>query len=45
MEIDLNSSMHGNTIMFEFLTFQIQNFQTITDGETTKTKTIDLEKL
>jgi hypothetical protein len=31
--------------MFEFLTFEIQNFQTASDGETTKTKIVDLEKL
>jgi len=31
--------------MFEFLTFEIQNFQTTSAEETTKTKHMDLEKL
>jgi hypothetical protein len=32
-------------IMFEFLTLEIQFFQTTSDGETTKTKVVDFEKL
>ena len=31
--------------MFEFLTFEIWIFQMTSDGETTKTKVIDLKKL
>jgi hypothetical protein len=31
--------------MFEFLKFEIWIFQTISDGETTKTKNVDLDKL
>jgi hypothetical protein len=30
--------------MFEFLTFEIQNFQTTSDGETIKTEVIYLQK-
>jgi hypothetical protein len=37
--------IYARKIMFEFLTFEIQNFQTASDGETTKTKIVDLEKL
>ena len=32
-------------ITFEFLTFEIQIFQTTSDRETTKTKVVDFEKL
>jgi len=32
-------------IMFELLTFQIQNFQMIADEETIKPNVVDLEKL
>jgi hypothetical protein len=32
-------------IKFEFLTFEIQVFRTISDGETTKIKVVDLKKL
>ena len=32
-------------IMFELLTFEIQNFQTIADEETIKPNVVDLEKL
>jgi hypothetical protein len=32
-------------IMFEFLTLEIQFFQTTSDGEMTKTKVVYLEKL
>jgi hypothetical protein len=31
--------------MFEFLKFKTQFFQTISDGETTKTKVVDTKKL
>ena len=31
--------------MFEFLTFEIQIFQTTSDGEKTKTEVVDLKKL
>jgi hypothetical protein len=31
--------------MFEFLTFEIRNFQMTLDGETTKTKVIVFEKI
>jgi hypothetical protein len=31
--------------MFEFVTFEIENFQTTSDGEIIKTKVVDLEKL
>jgi hypothetical protein len=30
-------------VMFKFLTFEIQNFQTASDEKTTKTKVVDLE--
>jgi hypothetical protein len=32
-------------ITFEFLTFEIKILQTTSDGETTKTKVVDLKKL
>jgi hypothetical protein len=31
--------------MFEFFTFEIQNFQTTTDGEMTKTKVVVLDDI
>jgi hypothetical protein len=31
--------------MFEYLKFEIRIFQTTSDGETTKTKAVDLKKL
>jgi hypothetical protein len=31
--------------MFEFLTFEIQNFQTISNGETSKTIVVDLNDM
>lgn len=30
--------------MFEFITFEIQNFQMTSNGEITKTEVVDLEK-
>ena len=40
----LFESMNGKYI-FEFLTFKIQKFLTISDGQMIKTKVEDLEKL
>jgi hypothetical protein len=31
--------------MFEFLIFKVQTLRTISDGETTKAKIVDLKKL
>jgi hypothetical protein len=36
--------IYRKKITFKFVTFEIRIFQTISDGETTKTKVIDLEK-
>jgi len=37
--------IYAKKITFEFLTFEIRIFQMTLDGETTKTKVVDLEKL
>jgi hypothetical protein len=36
--------IYRKNITFKFVTFEIRIFQMISDGETTKTKVVDLEK-